>query len=80
MPAQGPLSPASALISVLLPQPLGPMTVIRSCRDTSAVKGANSRQPCCAGLRNSAHSAGVKVSATNPEITTAIATVTANCL
>ena len=33
----------------------------------------------CWGLSSSAHSAGVNVSATTPEIVTAVATVTANC-
>ena len=41
------------------------------------------KNPLCAsfrGLRTSAHSAGLSVKATNPEIVTAVAIVIANCL
>ena len=43
------------------------------------LNGRNRRDSLWVGLSSSAHRAGVSVSATIPEITTATATVTANC-
>ena len=43
------------------------------------LNGRNSAGSLCCGFSSSAHSAGVSVSATMPEMTTAVATVTANC-
>ena len=46
----------------------------------ATLNGWNIGDSCPPGRSSSEHSAGVSVSAVKPEITTAMATVTANCL